>query len=59
MKYLAVGLVSMVFFLGTRAISVQDQVHYSGRTSNNPDYHHGQLSPVTGKAQTPCLTLCC
>jgi len=26
----------------------QDQVHYSGKTLNNPDYHHGQLSPAMG-----------
>ncbi|MEI7422193.1 MAG: exo-alpha-sialidase [Prolixibacteraceae bacterium] len=26
----------------------QEQVHYSGKTLNNPDYHHGQLSPAMG-----------
>lgn len=26
----------------------QEQVHYSGTTLNNPDYHHGQLSQVMG-----------
>jgi hypothetical protein len=26
----------------------QDIVHYTGKTLNNPDYHHGQLSPAMG-----------
>ncbi|MGD0341795.1 MAG: hypothetical protein ABSA76_08835 [Bacteroidales bacterium] len=26
----------------------QDIVHYTGKTLNNPDYHHGQLTPVMG-----------
>ena len=30
------------------ALTAQDQVHYTGRTLNNPDYHHGQLSPAMG-----------
>ncbi len=25
-----------------------DIVHYTGQTLNNPDYHHGQLTPVAG-----------
>ena len=29
-------------------VFAQDQVHYSGKTLNNPDYHHGQLSPAMG-----------
>jgi hypothetical protein len=29
-------------------LSAQEQVHYTGKTLNNPDYHHGQLSPAMG-----------
>lgn len=37
-----------IFIFGIRILSAQDQVHYSGKTLNNPDYHHGQLSPAMG-----------
>lgn len=45
LKFVAISL----FILGVaELLSAQDQVHYSGKTLNNPDYHHGQLSPVMG-----------
>lgn len=30
------------------AVDAQEQVHYTGKTLNNPDYHHGQLQPALG-----------
>jgi hypothetical protein len=48
MKYLTIGIISLAFFFDTGTLSAQNQVHYSGKTLNNPDYHHGQLSPVMG-----------
>ena len=42
-------LVLFLGFIGTKTFVVaQKQVHYSGTTLNNPDYHHGQLSPAMG-----------
>ena len=45
-KY-AVALI-FTLLLQQVSISAQYQVHYSGNTLNNPDYHHGQLSPAMG-----------
>ncbi len=42
------GLLILLSFLGTVTLSAQEQVHYTGKTLNNPDYHHGQLSPAMG-----------
>lgn len=30
------------------SIFAQSEAHYTGQTLNNPDYHHGQLSPAMG-----------
>lgn len=46
MKYSIVYTMMLMLLFGT--LSAQDQVHYSGKTLNNPDYHHGQLSPAMG-----------
>jgi hypothetical protein len=46
MKYSIVNIMMLMVLFGT--LSAQNQVHYSGKTLNNPDYHHGQLSPVMG-----------
>ena len=40
--------ISLICLFGIENLSAQDQVHYSGKTLNNPDYHHGQLSPAMG-----------
>lgn len=37
-----------ILALGQISAYAQDQVHYTGKTLNNPDYHHGQLSPAMG-----------
>lgn len=34
--------------LSGATLSAQEQIHYTGKTLNNPDYHHGQLSPAMG-----------
>lgn len=34
--------------LSGATLSAQEQIHYSGKILNNPDYHHGQLSPAMG-----------
>ncbi len=33
---------------GLTTLCAQDLPHYSGKQLNNPDYHHGQLSPALG-----------
>ena len=49
MRYPAVFTIGLVFFVcGSAPVFSQDQVHYSGKTLNNPDYHHGQLTPAMG-----------
>ncbi|WP_372772569.1 exo-alpha-sialidase [Mangrovibacterium sp.] len=43
-------LISLVF-LATASFGLsqaQELPHYTGETLNNPDYHHGQLSPAMG-----------
>jgi len=40
--------ICLMCLFGIENLSAQDQVHYSGKTLNNPDYHHGQLSPAMG-----------
>jgi len=37
----------LIFFLNS-CNKGPEIVHYTGKTLNNPDYHHGQLSPVMG-----------
>ena len=48
MKYSLFYTLSLMCLLGMESLSAQEQVHYSGKTLNNPDYHHGQLSPAMG-----------
>jgi hypothetical protein len=50
MRYLPFCIISLVYLFGCGQFTIyaQDQVHYSGKTLNNPDYHHGQLSPAMG-----------
>lgn len=50
MKYFSICALSLMCFfgMGSKTAFAQDQVHYSGKTLNNPDYHHGQLSPAMG-----------
>ena len=50
MRYPAILTISLALFtsVGFSAAFSQDQVHYSGKTLNNPDYHHGQLAPAMG-----------
>lgn len=48
MKNFFTIVLCLMFLFGTGALSAQELVHYSGKTLNNPDYHHGQLSPVMG-----------
>lgn len=50
MVYPVINKICFVYLLGLGQLYsyAQDQVHYSGKTLNNPDYHHGQLSPVIG-----------
>jgi hypothetical protein len=38
----------LIFVFCATTLSAQEQVHYTGKTLNNPDYHHGQLSPAMG-----------
>lgn len=44
-KFLSVAL---SLFLGAGAVQAQELPHYTGDKLNNPDYHHGQLSPALG-----------
>jgi len=40
-----------LFFLASSAVGhlqAQELPHYTGKTLNNPDYHHGQLAPALG-----------
>ena len=48
MKYLAVYAISLWCLSGIGTLFGQELVHYSGKTLNNPDYHHGQLTPAMG-----------
>ncbi len=42
------GFFILISILGIEILSAQEQVHYTGKTLSNPDYHHGQLSPAMG-----------
>ncbi|HWS00869.1 MAG TPA: exo-alpha-sialidase, partial [Prolixibacteraceae bacterium] len=42
------GTIFMVDKQIVQALSARKPVHYSGKTLNNPDYHHGQLSHAMG-----------
>ncbi|MCX6237942.1 MAG: six-hairpin glycosidase [Bacteroidia bacterium] len=50
MKYSTIYKIGLICLLGVGQVFslAQNQVHYSGKTLNNPDYHHGQLSPALG-----------
>lgn len=52
MVYSVINKISFICLLGLGLAQLssygQNQVHYSGKTLNNPDYHHGQLSPAMG-----------
>lgn len=45
LRFVAISLLIVGF---VEILSAQEQVHYTGKTLNNPDYHHGQLSPAMG-----------
>jgi hypothetical protein len=50
MRFFKIYRVCLIFLLALWINSnfAQNIVHYSGKTLNNPDYHHGQLSPAMG-----------
>ncbi|MBL7968345.1 MAG: exo-alpha-sialidase [Prolixibacteraceae bacterium] len=45
LRFVAISLLIVGF---VEILSAQEQVHYTGKMLNNPDYHHGQLSPAMG-----------
>ncbi len=46
MKAIKIYLICCLVFI--LKVSAQDTVRYTGKTLVNPDYHHGQLTPVMG-----------